>query len=142
MSRSLARLNSSTRSIQLVPSGSVLAPPRTAPGLPRRRRSDGRTVSTITHTAAQQDDHASETDEVLDSRFARHLNEQFSPLKFPPELARRILTHGSHRKAPIDGHNARLGFIGTCNYITEIIHSSKHLKFDSLWQVVVFSTPI
>ena len=47
-----------------------------------------------------------------DSRFARHLNAQLSPLKFPPELARRILTHASHKKAPIDGHNARMSFIG------------------------------
>jgi hypothetical protein len=52
-------------------------------------------------------------EEVLDSRFARHLNEQFYPLQFPPELARRILTHGSHQRAAINGHNARLSFIGT-----------------------------
>ena len=49
---------------------------------------------------------------MLHSRFAQHLNAQLSPLKFPPELARRILTHASHKKAPIDGHNARMSFIG------------------------------
>lgn len=49
-----------------------------------------------------------------DSRFSRHLNEQFPPLNFPPDLARRILTHGSHTKARADGHNARLSFIGMC----------------------------
>lgn len=52
---------------------------------------------------------------MLDSRFSRHLDEQFSPLKFPPELAKRILTHGSHKKAPMDGHNARLAFVGMYN---------------------------
>ena len=49
---------------------------------------------------------------MLHSRFAQHLNAQLSPLKFPPELARRILTHASHKKAPIDGHNARMSYIG------------------------------
>lgn len=47
-----------------------------------------------------------------DSRFSRHLNQQFPPLNFPPDLAKRILTHGSHAKARTDGHNARLSFIG------------------------------
>lgn len=46
-----------------------------------------------------------------DARFATHLNSVFRSLEFPPELARRILTHGSH-KAAIHGHNGRLGFIG------------------------------
>lgn len=56
-----------------------------------------------------------------DSRFSRHLNGQFPPLDFPPDLARRVLTHGSHAKARTDGHNARLSFIGMCQslYVTE-----------------------
>ncbi|KAF8881212.1 hypothetical protein BD779DRAFT_1445729 [Infundibulicybe gibba] len=45
-----------------------------------------------------------------ESRFAEHLNGLF-PLQFPPELARRILTHGSH-PAAIHGHNAGLSFMG------------------------------
>jgi hypothetical protein len=66
-------------------------------------------------------------EELLDSRFVRHLNEQFSPLQFPPELARRILTHGSHRRAAIDGHNARLSFVGMCSSI--ITKPSNRLNF-------------
>ncbi|KZP11431.1 hypothetical protein FIBSPDRAFT_913615 [Athelia psychrophila] len=63
----------------------------------------------------------------MESRFARHLNEQFTPLNFPPELARRILTHGSHDKAANDGHNARLAFIGRRvmqTYTSLLLHSS------------------
>ena len=45
--------------------------------------------------------------------FQEHLNHIFSPLHFPEELARRILTHASH-SAAIGGHNARLSFIGVC----------------------------
>lgn len=41
----------------------------------------------------------------------QHLNSLFPPLKFPPELAARILTHTSHPDA-IYRHNARLSFIG------------------------------
>ena len=46
-----------------------------------------------------------------DTRFSVHLNSIFQSLDFPPELARRILTHGSHKDA-IHGHNGRLAFIG------------------------------
>ncbi|KAF7967782.1 hypothetical protein HWV62_33011 [Athelia sp. TMB] len=46
------------------------------------------------------------------SRFSRHLNEQFAPLSWPDELARRVLTHGSHKASTVDGHNARLAFLG------------------------------
>lgn len=43
--------------------------------------------------------------------FQEHLNHIFSPLQFPKELAKRILTHGSH-SASVGGHNAGLSFIG------------------------------
>ena len=46
------------------------------------------------------------------SRFSRHLNEQFAPLSWSDELARRVLTHGSHKASAVDGHNARLAFLG------------------------------
>lgn len=51
---------------------------------------------------------------VADSseRLARHLNGLFTPLKFPPDLAHRILTHGSHVSAKY-GSNAGLSFTGT-----------------------------
>ena len=45
------------------------------------------------------------------SSFEEHLNGLFAPLKFPPELARRIMTHGSHPKA-VAGHNAGFTFMG------------------------------
>lgn len=67
------------------------------------------------HTDSAPEDHlssytASRTSDD-DARFAAHLNSVFPSLEFPPELARRLLTHGSH-KAAIHGHNGRLGFIG------------------------------
>ncbi|OAX41974.1 hypothetical protein K503DRAFT_767213 [Rhizopogon vinicolor AM-OR11-026] len=43
--------------------------------------------------------------------FATHLNNLFPSLHFPPELAQRILTHGSHKTA-VHGHNGRLSFVG------------------------------
>lgn len=47
-----------------------------------------------------------------DPTFAEHLNHLFPTLSFPPELARRILTHGSH-PASVNGHNGALSFMGT-----------------------------
>jgi len=46
-----------------------------------------------------------------DTHFSDHLNGVFPPLQFPPELARRVLTHGSH-KAAVEGHNSRFSFMG------------------------------
>lgn len=63
-------------------------------------------------------------EDVLDSRFSRHLNEQFPPLQFPPELARRVLTHASYVKARTDGHNARLGFLGARQ--SQLLFLSRH----------------
>lgn len=45
------------------------------------------------------------------TRLAKHLEDVFPPLHFPPDLAARILTHASHKDA-IFSHNARLSFIG------------------------------
>ncbi|KAI0302369.1 ribonuclease-III-like-domain-containing protein [Multifurca ochricompacta] len=42
---------------------------------------------------------------------SQHLNQTFKPLKFPPALAQRILTHLSHRDSVI-GHNSRFAFLG------------------------------
>ncbi|KAI0080301.1 hypothetical protein K474DRAFT_1658017 [Panus rudis PR-1116 ss-1] len=63
------------------------------------------------------------------SKLVSHLNELFSPLQFPPELAARILTHASHKDA-IVSHNARLSFIGRRvlkTYLLLYIHSSPSL---------------
>ncbi|TFY78307.1 hypothetical protein EWM64_g5705 [Hericium alpestre] len=43
---------------------------------------------------------------------SQHLNTVFAPLEFPPELARRVLTHLSHKDAKRGGHSARLAFMG------------------------------
>ncbi|KAF8638980.1 hypothetical protein AX17_001812 [Amanita inopinata Kibby_2008] len=59
-----------------------------------------------------------------------HLNGLFPPLQFPPDLARRILTHGSHPSA-IHGHNAGLRFIGRRvieSYLLLFLNSSSALK--------------
>lgn len=48
-----------------------------------------------------------------DRRREEYFSRLFSPLKFPPELARRTLTHNSHSMAR-QGHNAALAFIGEC----------------------------
>ncbi|KAI6150078.1 hypothetical protein EDD17DRAFT_1193438 [Pisolithus thermaeus] len=91
MSRlSRALQTSSLRNTSCALKGSVLAPPRT------------QIASSST---------AASTTATTDSPLAAHLNSVFSPLQFPPELARRILTHGSHPEA-IHGHNGRLAFIG------------------------------
>ena len=47
---------------------------------------------------------------------ARHLDETFAPLEFPPALAQRILTHLSHRDSVI-GHNSRFAFLGALKII-------------------------
>ncbi|KAF8651615.1 hypothetical protein AX16_004656 [Volvariella volvacea WC 439] len=49
--------------------------------------------------------------EKVETALAGHLNGLFAPLQFPPELARRILTHGSHPMSTY-GHNAGLTFMG------------------------------
>ncbi|KAJ6611004.1 ribonuclease-III-like-domain-containing protein [Mycena sp. CBHHK59/15] len=65
-----------------------------------------------------------------DAVFSEHLNGLFPPLKFPVELAARILTHGSH-PAAIHGHNAKVAFIGRrvlTSYLLLLLASSPHLK--------------
>ncbi|KAL6304703.1 ribonuclease-III-like-domain-containing protein [Sparassis latifolia] len=59
-----------------------------------------------------------------------HLNELFPPLKFPPDLAARILTHSSHPEA-VQRHNARLSFIGRRvlqSYLLLFLHGSPALQ--------------
>jgi hypothetical protein len=55
-----------------------------------------------------------------DPYFAEHLNGLFPALQFPPELARRILTHASHPAAKY-GHNAAYSFMGSFSYHGQII---------------------
>ncbi|KAF7323848.1 RNase III domain-containing protein [Mycena kentingensis (nom. inval.)] len=62
--------------------------------------------------------------------FSEHLNGLFSPLKFPPELSARILTHASH-PAAFHGHNAQFAFIGRRvleSYLLLLLTSSPNLK--------------
>ncbi|KAH9036139.1 ribonuclease-III-like-domain-containing protein, partial [Lactarius pseudohatsudake] len=42
---------------------------------------------------------------------SQHLDKTFAPLKFPPTVAQRVLTHLSHRDSVI-GHNSRFAFLG------------------------------
>ncbi|KAF8067978.1 hypothetical protein FPV67DRAFT_1562152 [Lyophyllum atratum] len=63
-------------------------------------------------------------------RFAEHLNALFPTLQFPPELARRVLTHASH-PAAVHGHNAALSFTGRRvleSYLLLMLSSSPALK--------------
>ncbi|KAJ7637047.1 ribonuclease-III-like-domain-containing protein [Roridomyces roridus] len=65
-----------------------------------------------------------------DEVFAGHLDGLFSPLKFPLELAARVLTHASH-PAAYHGHNAQFSFIGRRvleSYLLLLLSSSPQLK--------------
>ncbi|KAJ7442518.1 ribonuclease-III-like-domain-containing protein [Mycena galericulata] len=65
-----------------------------------------------------------------DEIFSGHLNGLFPPLKFPLELAARVLTHASH-PAAFHGHNAQFSFIGRRvleSYLLLLLASSPHLK--------------
>ena len=87
--------------------------PCTSSRIPRVRLSHA--ASTTTESAAdgfvERDVDAEETGAWRDKRFVDHLDGLFQPLQFPPELSRRLLTHGSHKDAA-RGHNARFSFIG------------------------------
>ena len=52
-----------------------------------------------------------------EAQFQEYLNRLLSPLQFPPELAQRVLTHGSHYLAR-RGHNAGLSFIGALKFFS------------------------
>ena len=104
MSRLPRAINSLLRPSQSSIKASALAPPRTPPVL-------------FNYSTRHAEDHPiASRGPYDDARLAAHLSSVFRSLEFPPELARRILTHGSH-KAAIHGHNGRLGFIGGCSLI-------------------------
>ncbi|KAH6908793.1 hypothetical protein BKA70DRAFT_1562297 [Coprinopsis sp. MPI-PUGE-AT-0042] len=70
-------------------------------------------------------------DEYSPQPLAKHMNQLFSPLKFPPELAHRILTHGSHQTARYHGHNSGHMFMGRRvmeSYLLMFLHASSNLK--------------
>ncbi|KIY47628.1 hypothetical protein FISHEDRAFT_74432 [Fistulina hepatica ATCC 64428] len=76
------------------------------------------------------------------SVFADHLNNLFAPLKFPPQLAKRILTHGSHPDA-FQGHNAGLSFLGRRvleSYLLLMLSSSPRLEPSHDLELVVTRT--
>lgn len=52
-----------------------------------------------------------ETKDQVDVQMSEHFSGLFDPLKFPPELSRRILTHTSHPDS-VRGHNRGFYFIG------------------------------
>ncbi|KAI0767632.1 ribonuclease-III-like-domain-containing protein [Fomes fomentarius] len=74
-----------------------------------------------------------------DSLLSEHLNKVFSPLQFPPELARRILTHASHPDASLS-HNGRLSFVGRRvlqSYLLMFVHSSPALQPDHDYEKIL-----
>ncbi|KAI9441660.1 ribonuclease-III-like-domain-containing protein [Lactarius indigo] len=48
---------------------------------------------------------------AVPEHLSQYLDKTFAPLKFPPAVAQRILTHLSHRDSVI-GHNSRFAFLG------------------------------
>ncbi|KAG6901219.1 hypothetical protein C0995_015207 [Termitomyces sp. Mi166 len=75
-------------------------------------------------------------------QLAEHLNFLFPELHFPPEVAKRILTHGSHPSA-IYGHNGAFSFMGRRvmeSYLLLMLHSSSALKKDHNLDEVVART--
>ncbi|KAH9006144.1 ribonuclease-III-like-domain-containing protein [Lactarius hatsudake] len=48
---------------------------------------------------------------AVPEHLSQHLDKTFAPLKFPPTVAQRILTHLSHRDS-VTGHNSRFAFLG------------------------------
>ncbi|KDQ60397.1 hypothetical protein JAAARDRAFT_174469 [Jaapia argillacea MUCL 33604] len=108
---------SCVRAVEKFPAGSVLAPARTGS---RRTFSS----SIVCRRIGSRD--ASSTSEVDHSAPAKHLGDVFPPLEFPEELVRRMLTHGSHKDA-LQGHNARLSFMGRrvlSTYLLLFLHST------------------
>ena len=125
MSRLPRATHSLLRPSQSLLKASALAPPRTPPVQANFSTRQGQSISedhASSHMASRGSDD--------DARFAAHLNSVFRSLEFPPELARRMLTHGSH-KAAIHGHNGRLGFIGEYLF-SEVVFFARVLRFASL----------
>ncbi|KAF9220767.1 hypothetical protein BS17DRAFT_738801 [Gyrodon lividus] len=167
MSRLSRSFNVSLRPSQCSSKGSVLAPPRTQPVRRRdihiksRARHDLRESFKVassqwrqTHSTAPTQtlpsesiqeniisSHTAESAVALledDARFVAHLSSIFPSLEFPPELAKRMLTHGSH-KAAVHGHNGRLGFVGRrvlesyfLLFIHEVAQGRSHHDYDVL----------
>jgi len=83
---------------RLISTRQLYARAEAAPSTFHHSTDDGRRITTLT---------SADVSESL----ARHLDETFAPLKFPPALAQRILTHLSHRDS-VRGHNSRFAFLG------------------------------
>ncbi|PFH49369.1 hypothetical protein AMATHDRAFT_63325 [Amanita thiersii Skay4041] len=183
MSRQWCNLGATLRSIQRLPKGAGLAPPRTAIGARRytssvlktrlgaetRENSHRQPIRRHENLADDVDDfdspgmaslssgansttsgqgtpdgvsNVTRTQHSSDTSFVEHLNGLFPPLQFPPELARRILTHGSH-PAAVHGHNAGLRFMGRRvieSYLLLFLNSSSALKPTHDLDVIVSRT--
>ncbi|KAK1220862.1 hypothetical protein PQX77_016341 [Marasmius sp. AFHP31] len=74
-----------------------------------------------------------------DPVFKEHLDGLFPGLQFPEELARRVLTHGSHPAATY-GHNSHFSFLGRrvlSSYLLLLLSSSTNLRpTDDLEEIV------
>ncbi|KAJ6486766.1 ribonuclease-III-like-domain-containing protein [Mycena sanguinolenta] len=93
-------------------------------------RNDRRHASRATNSTRSGPSRPSPPPQKPDQIFAEHLDGIFTPLKFPPELSARVLTHASH-PAAFHGHNAQFSFIGRRvleSYLLLLLASSPHLK--------------
>ncbi|KAF9564504.1 hypothetical protein CPC08DRAFT_705248 [Agrocybe pediades] len=108
----------------------------------------GRTRSGSSREAEQEEEYDSIPGRQIDAsvevppHFSEYLERLFSPLKFPPELAQRILTHASHRDAR-RGHNAGLSFIGRrvlSSYLLMFLQSSPELTPQHDFEEILAST--
>ncbi|KAF7289944.1 RNase III domain-containing protein [Mycena indigotica] len=96
----------------------------------RRRSSQDGVVTTVAERGFLEERVQRGGPSQPDQIFSDHLSGLFSPLKFPPQLSARILTHASH-PAAFHGHNAQLSFIGRRvleSYLLLLLTSSSHLK--------------
>ncbi|TFK49476.1 hypothetical protein OE88DRAFT_1633124 [Heliocybe sulcata] len=124
MSLRASCFNLSRRTLEKIPSGSCLAPARTALAWRRhqhgsaakatkedeedsRWRPSRRTSSGPRPTATTSRPRT----EYSTGHLTEHLNKVFAPLDFPHDLARRLLTHQHHADAN-SGHNGRFAFLG------------------------------
>ncbi|KAH8102538.1 ribonuclease-III-like-domain-containing protein [Cristinia sonorae] len=128
---SRAALNGFTRSWRTsLSSPAALTRSRTA-SLPRSASNTKRSYSTSKAPSISSTPEPFKSSNNASSlRLAEHLNSVFSPLKFPPELAARILTHSSHRDAAAS-NNTRLSFIGRRvlnSYLMLFLHSAPSLQ--------------
>jgi len=127
VSQSHASRSFSSQRLEALPLPRVLAPSSPLGSLKSLSRLHGSSSFSSLSLHRKLSDPSDYEDVELDSAMPSSLEEvhpnsswavsflasQFPPLDFPPDLAKRILTHSSYRKgAQTYGHNTRLAFMG------------------------------